>query len=189
MDTAEEIWNDKRKEKADKQSLYERLEYQGGLSAQHFSQRFLVLYNAEGTNVAATFFDRHSYELPLVVEHTVYWAAFANRNEADYLCAVLNSETVNLAIKPFQATGLLGERHIQKKLLELPIPTFDHENKAHTDIANLGVQAREQAAKVIGSGEYPAASSIARQRGFVRLNLKTTMKVIDKLVAALLMGK
>lgn len=188
MLTAEEIWNDKRKEKADKQSLYERLEYQGGLSAQHFSHRYLVLYNAEGTNVAATFFDRHSYALPLVVEHTVYWAALANRNEADYLCAVLNSQTVNLAIKPFQATGLLGERHIQKKLLELPIPTFDHENKAHTDIAKLGVQAREEAAKVIGSAEYPADTSIARQRGFVRLNLKDTMKGIDKLVAVLLKG-
>jgi hypothetical protein len=38
------------------------------------------------------------------------------------------------------------------------------------------------------SREYPAASSIARQRGFVRMNLKTKMKEIDKLVDALLNG-
>jgi hypothetical protein len=188
MQSAEEIWNDKRKGKVNKQNLYERLEYQGGLTAQHLNHRYLVLYNAEGTNVAATFVDRSSYALPLVVEHTVYWAAFADRNEADYLCAVLNSEVVNLAIKPFQAIGLLGERHIQKKVLELPIPTFDHENKAHVTIAAAGAQAGEEAAKLVNSGEYSADSSIARQRGFVRLNLKSTMKEIEKLVAHLLKG-
>src|SRR5580704_2226110 len=61
MHDAEEIWNDKRKDKAERQSLYEWLDYQGKLNAQHLNHRYLVLYNAEGTNVAATFFDRSSY--------------------------------------------------------------------------------------------------------------------------------
>jgi hypothetical protein len=176
-----------RGDKARKQTVYGRLEYQGGLSAQSFKQRHLVLYNAAGTNVSAAYFDRTKHP-GFVVEHKLYWAAFSDEREAHYVAAVLNSDMANKAIKPFQSTGLLGERDIEKKLLELPIPTFDHENKAHTDIAKLGAQAHAEAAEVVSSGEFPIGSSLARQRGIVRLNLKSTMKKIDKLVVHLLKG-
>jgi type I restriction-modification system DNA methylase subunit len=53
MQKAEGIWNTKRKDKADKQNLYERLDYQKELTRQVFSQRHLVLYNHSGMNVAA----------------------------------------------------------------------------------------------------------------------------------------
>jgi methylase of polypeptide subunit release factors len=186
MQGAEEIWNAKRKDKAEKQSLYERLDYQGELTSQDFNHRYLVLYNAEGTNVAATFFDRASRKLPLVVEHTVYWGAFASKDEAHYLTAVLNSQVVNLAIKPFQAIGLLGERHVQKKLLELPIPTFNHESAKHKEIARFGLEASQKTEAVVSAGEFPLKTSIARQRAFIREHLKSELGEIDKLVAALL---
>ncbi|HEV3277207.1 MAG TPA: N-6 DNA methylase [Terriglobia bacterium] len=186
MEDAEKIWKEKRKDKAKNQNLYEWLDYQGKLTAQNFDQGYLVLYNAEGTNVAATFFDRGSIKSSLVVEHTVYWGAFADKDEAHYMSAVLNSETVNLAIKPFQATGLLGERHIQKKLLELPIPTYDHEDAKHTDIAHLGLEAWGKAQAALKSGEFPKATSLARQRAFIRTHLKAELMKIDKLVANLL---
>lgn len=186
MQNAERIWNAKRKDKAEKQSLYEWLDYQGKLSAQNLNHQYLVLYNAEGTNVAATFFDRKSQKLPLVVEHTVYWGTFANRDEAHYLCAILNSQVVNMAIKPFQATGLLGERHVQKKLLELPIPTFDHGNSRHSTIAELGFEAAKKTEAVVCPGAFPADTSLARQRAFIRVYLKSELKEIDKLVTALL---
>lgn len=41
--------------------------------------------------------------------------------EADYPGAVLNSPVVNEKIKPFQSRGLLGERDIPKKVLELQV--------------------------------------------------------------------
>ena len=186
MSDAEQLWNTKRGDKADKQDVYEWLDYQGKLSAQNLTQRYLVLYNAEGTNVAAAFFDRHTHTLPLIVEHTVYWAALASREEADYLCAVLNSEGVNLAIKPFQAMGLLGERHIQKKLLELPIPTFHHEDPKHVKISELGAKARETVALATKSGEFPIDSTVARQRAFIRTHLEAEMEEIDTLVIKLL---
>jgi hypothetical protein len=186
MSSAEQLWNTKRGDKADKQDVYEWLDYQGKLSAQNLTQRYLVLYNAEGTNVAAALFDRSTHTLPLIVEHTVYWAALASREEADYLCAVLNSEGVNLAIKPFQAMGLLGERHIQKKLLELPIPTFDHEDPKHVKISELGATARETVALATKSGEFPIDSTVARQRALIRTHLKTEMEEIDRLVIKLL---
>lgn len=186
MSSAEKLWNMKRADKADKQTAYERLAYQGGLSAQNLSYRFLMLYNAEGTNVSAALFDRIAHPLPLVVEHTVYWAALANEDEGNYLSAILNSEVVNLAIKPFQAIGLLGERHIQKKLLELPIPTFDHEDAKHLELSELGTNARSKTAMAIKSSGFPAGSSLAKQRAFIRAHLESDIAKIDKLVAKLL---
>jgi type I restriction-modification system DNA methylase subunit len=186
MQEAERLWNSKRKDKAEKQSLYERLDYQKELTRQEFRQRYLVLYNHSGMNVAAAFFDRGLQPIPFIVDVKLYWAAFTTREEADYVAAILNSETVNAAIKPFQSAGLLGERDIHKKLLELPIPTFDHENPKHRKISDLGAKAREAAVKLIQFGEFPLDSSIARQRGFMREHLKSELEEIDRLVAALL---
>lgn len=186
MHEAERTWKLKRKDKADKQTLYERLDYQRELTRQEFGQRFLVLYNHSGMNVAAALFDRASQPIPFIVDVKLYWAAFNTRDEADYVTAVLNSETVNLAIKPFQSVGLLGERDIHKKLLELPIPTFDHTNPKHQRISELGANAREVTVKLIQSGQFPVDSSIARQRGFIRKHLKSELDGIDRLVAVLL---
>jgi hypothetical protein len=186
MHEAEEIWNTKRKDKADKQSLYERLDYQKELTRQDLKQRYLVLYNHSGMNVAAAFFDRGVQEIPFIVDVKLYWAAFSTKEEADYVAAILNSETVNAAIKPFQSVGLLGERDIHKKLLELPIPTFHHENHMHVKISELGAKARHEAVKAIKSGTFPLDSSIAKQRSFMRKHLKDEMEEIDDLVAKLL---
>lgn len=185
MKEVERIWADRSGEKAGKQTVYEWLDYSGKLEAQHLHQRHLVLYNAAGTNVCAAYFDRDEHST-FVVDHKLYWAAFSSHQEAHYLSAILNSETVNAAIKPFQSVGLLGERDIHKKLLELPIPTYDHENAKHQKISELGAKAREEAVKAIRSGEFPVDSAIARQRGFMREHLKSELEEIDKLVAALL---
>ena len=120
------------------------------------------------------------------VDVKLYWAAFSTREEADYVVAVFNSETVNAAIKPFQSVGLLGERDIHKKLLELPIPTYNHEDPKHQKISKLGAKARETAVIAIRSGEFPLDSSIAKQRGFIRTHLEAEMEEIDALVAKLL---
>src|SRR5260370_39254993 len=68
MKDAEEIWNTKRKDKVDKQNLYERLDYQRELTRQEFRQRYLALYNHSGMNVAAAFFDRKTHLIPVVVD-------------------------------------------------------------------------------------------------------------------------
>jgi len=186
MKEAEQIWNSKREDKADKQSLYERLDYQKELTRQDLSQRYLVLYNHSGMNVAAAFFDRGTQKVPFIVDVKLYWAAFSNPEEADYVSAILNSETVNAAIKPFQSVGLLGERDIHKKLLDLPIPQYNHEDAKHRKIAELGAKARIEAARVIVSGDFPIDAGIAKQRGFIRTHLESEMEQIDGLVAKLL---
>ncbi len=185
MKAVEELWNTKRGDKADKQTVYEWLDYQGKLTAQSLRQRHLVLYNAAGTNVSAAYFDRHAYPT-FVVEHKLYGAAFADPDEAHYVVAILNSDTANQAIKPFQSTGLMGERDIEKKLLELPIPIFNAEDAIHKKLSELGAAAKQSARGALNSGTFPADGSLARQRGFIRTHLEAELEEIDKLVISLL---
>ena len=125
MVKCEKLWIEKREDKAVNQTVYERIDYQKGISAQSPNHRHLILYNAAGKNISASYFDRETAPMPFVVESKLYWASFSSLEEADYLCAILNSEFINEAMKPFQSAGLLGERDIHKKALGLPIPEFD----------------------------------------------------------------
>ena len=97
-------------------------DYSGKLPPQRPSQRHLVLYNAAGTNVSATYCDREGLASPFVVDHKLYWTACEAAEEAHYLVAIFNFASVNLAIKPFQSTGLLGERYIHKSCWKCPLP-------------------------------------------------------------------
>lgn len=185
MEQAEDIWKEKRGAKTS-HTLLEWLDYSSKLTAQSPSHRHLVLYNAAGTNVSATYCDRQAIDLPLLVEHKLYWAPFSIAAEAQFVAAVLNSASVNRAIKPFQSTGLLGERDIEKKLLDVSLPLFNSENPIHKAISDLGSEAHRQAAALTRDPNFPSDSSLARQRAFVRTALSETLAEIDGLVRKLL---
>ena len=121
-----------------------------------------------------------------MVDVKLYWAAFSDAEEANYVAAVLNAEVVNASIKPFQSVGLLGERDIHKKVLDLPIPVYNHTSEQHHRIAELGERARQEATGIVKSPGFPAATSLARQRAFVRQGLKDTLAEIDRLVRRIL---
>jgi hypothetical protein len=184
MHEAETLWNAARKQKAESQTLYERLDYQRGLTIQDLKHPYLVLYNAAGTNISAAVFHRKSLALPFVVEHKLYWAAFDSAEEAHYLAAILNSNVPNDEIKPFQSLGLMGERDIEKKVLELPIPVFDEKKSNHQKLARLSTQAHSQAAAFITATTLP--DSLAKKRGMVRKAVSATIEQIDAIVAEVL---
>ncbi len=185
MEQAEKIWEEKRGVKTS-HTLLQWLDYSGKLTSQSPAHRHLVLYNAAGTNVSATYCDRKAINLPLLVEHKLYWAAFNNPAEAYFVTAVLNSASVNEAIKPFQSTGLLGERDIEKKLLDVPIPTFNSKIALHSELSELGRQAHIQAQTTIHDLYFPAGASLARQRAYIRTALADSLAKIDVLVKKLL---
>ncbi|HEV2498283.1 MAG TPA: N-6 DNA methylase [Terriglobia bacterium] len=186
MQKAESIWEQKRGVKSARHTAIEWLDYQGKLTRQNLHASHLVLYNASGTNVSAAYLDRESLPAPFVVDHKLYYAALADQMEADFLTALLNSKVANDAIKPFQSSGLLGERDIHKKLLDLPIPTFNPDNQAHPQLAELGGRARQEAVRAIKAPDFPARSSLARQRAFIRKKLANTLGEIDKTVRKML---
>jgi hypothetical protein len=185
MREAEAIWKSKRGGKAKRQTLYERLDYHGELTNQDLRHRHLVLYNAAGSNLSAAHVDRESMSAPFVVEHKLYWMYCRTSDEADYLAAILNSEAVNEAIKPFQSTGLMGERDIEKKVLDLPIPLFRSDDSLHRELVTLGVSAGSQVRELVAAG-LPA--SLARRRAAVRKGIANTLAEIDLSVRELIQG-
>ncbi|HEV2202429.1 MAG TPA: N-6 DNA methylase [Bryobacteraceae bacterium] len=184
VEEAERIWEQRREKKAGSETLIEWLDYQGKLTAQRSRDKYIVLYNKSGTNVSAVGVRKAEFALPLVIDHTVYSGTVSSAEEADYLTSLLNSSLSNEAIKPFQAMGLLGERDIHKKLLDLPIPRFKPEDSRHVALARLGRQARERIGTLLKGSKLP--TSLARQRGWAREQVKNELAEIDQIVKKLL---
>lgn len=184
MDKADALWRKHRGAKAKKQTIYDWLNYQNKLTAQNFGQRHLVLYNAAGTHVAAAYVDRNDVDMRLIVEHKLYWAAVDSQAEGDYLAAFLNSTVVNEAIKPFQSMGLLGERDIEKKVLEVAIPRYRAADERHRALAELGGVARRRASELVLSNELP--KGLGQRRTWIREQLKATVFEIDAVAKQLL---
>lgn len=183
METAESIWKEKRGAKSS-QNLYKWLDYTSKLTRQRAAARYVVLYNAPGTDVSATTADLSTLTALFVAEHTLYRADFESLDEANFVSGILNSAITNEAIKPFQSMGLQGERHVEKKVLELPIPRYNANDRVHVRLAELSASAHDAAAKFVATTPLP--KSLARQRAAVRSHLKEILAEIDSIVEKLL---
>jgi hypothetical protein len=161
-------------------SMFETLNYFGKLMVQDPMAKFWVLYCASGTNVCASVYENN---FQLWVEHTVYWhVPTSGKNEAYYLSSVLNSTSLNELIKPFQAKGLLGERHVEKKILDVGIPKFDSRNATMIALSQLGLQLSNKVSESIA--EF-TAKSIGKKRSDIRKRFQKEFSEIDDLVMEL----
>jgi methylase of polypeptide subunit release factors len=150
FEQAQKIWEKLATEKNLKEypRLINYIDYNGTLRAQDPSKRYLVLSNAAGKNVVSCVIDREKLE-KFFIDHnaiaprgfvaekkTIYYETNCEL-EAHYLCAILNSDVVNKAIKSFQTKGLWGERDIVRRPFMLPIPKFNPNNQVHRKLAEL----------------------------------------------------
>lgn len=103
-----------------------------------------------------------------------------------YLGAIFNAPKVDALIKPMQARGLWGPRHICKKVLELPIPQFDAKNIVHHQLAELGKECSAKVERWLASGGAGNIKSIGKLRGMAREMLKDELKEIDGVVKKIL---
>jgi hypothetical protein len=143
MNKAEKLWADHSSE--GKMSLIERWNYQRGLVNQFPVAQVRLLYAASGTHPSAVILRNDR----AIIEHKLYWAPFVDENSANYLCAILNSETSRLRAAQYQSRGQFGARDFDKVIWNLPIPRYDAKVKLHRDLAEAGKSAEETAALVI----------------------------------------
>lgn len=179
LSKAERVWA--RHNESDR-TLVGQLNYINQLSAQFPIAPIRVVYAKAGTLPAACVIT----DQRAVIDHMLYWMAAETRVEADYLAAILNSETARLRIESFQARGQFGARHFDKVVFNLPIPRFDPGADLHAALADAALRAERIAAAVV----FPEGVKFQRARRLVRDALTNAgiAADIDGLVARLLDG-
>ena len=129
----------------------EQLDYYGKLSGQFPIAPMRVVYTKSGTNPAACFVQDET----ATVDSQLYWAPVETREEAQYSCAILNSETLRAGVQRYQARGQWGARHFDKYVFNLPIPRFESGKATHRALADAGQTAADVAHRVpFKEGEY-----------------------------------
>jgi hypothetical protein len=121
---------------------------------------------------------------PFFAEHKTYWTNVQTADEGHFLVSFLNSYKVTEIVKPFQSKGLMGERDIEKKVLEVPIPQYKDKNAMHRRLARIGADAGEKVADYIKAEGWQG--SLAKMRSGVRELLDSELKEIDELVEKIL---
>ena len=173
-------------------TLIEQLDYYGKLSAQLTWQAnpeyrpFRVAYAKSGTPTAAVIEDDEA-----IVENILNWIACSSKAEADYLLAVINSDALYDAIKPFMPKGQFGARHVHKHLWRLPIPEFDGGDSLHVSIAGAGRQAAAGVERELGNlrQRFPRLTvTIARREIRKWLRESAEGKRVEEVVGLLLGG-
>ncbi len=81
--------------------------------------------------------------------------------EAHYLLAIINSQTLYEAATPLMSKGQFGARDLHKHLWKLPIPEYDPANPQHAAISEAGQAAAQEAGQA-------AAQEVARQLARLR---------------------
>ena len=109
----------------------------GKLHKQDFmTAKWMVVVGASGSNPCAAYIDLSKYRKnKLVVDQTLYWALVDSKQEALYVCGLINSESMIDAIRLYQPEGGFGRRHIHT-LPYMLIPRFSKANALHKAVAD-----------------------------------------------------
>ena len=134
---------------ATKMDLLGQLDYYGKLSSQLQWKRepgdrhIRIVYSGWGAPTAALLHDNDA-----IVDYKLFWVACRDLQEAHYLLAVINSDTLAEAVNKYTTPNWAGKtRDLQKHLWKLAIPEFDPGNALHVDVSNAGEAATLGAAQ------------------------------------------
>lgn len=189
----EELWIKNRTEKSKQLTVYQWLNYRNKLTVQKYNSNYKVLYLASGANLASYVLNsKEKYKINVgendfvtdsfFVDYTLFYSDIENKDEAYYLSSILNSNTLNTMIKPLQAKGSFGPRHIVKLPLTFPFPKFDPNNKLHKELAEIGIICHKKVEQIIPS---ISLRSIGKIRTELRKTLAAEFSIIDKNVESL----
>ncbi len=178
---------DSKKKVSTAMSWLERLDYQKLLTKQKPRQENKVIYNKSGTHISAFVLDEAA-QRPVMHQHptqgfvwdyTTYAYSTPVVAEAHYLSAILNTPSVDIAIKAFQTRGLYkGERDITRTPFEAcSIPPFDVNNADHMALARLSQAAHAKIQALKASGGLKGSVYTIRDQS--RAAVKDELEAID----------
>ena len=144
------LW-DENKGVNDKKTLSQRLDYSRVMSSQlrwirdPGNRATRIAYTTSGEPTAALVEDQKA-----ILDTSLYQLTCRDLNEAHYLLAIINSNALAAAVKPFCPTNWARKiRTLHKHLWKLPIPEFDSNNALHERLSRLGEEAAEEARQLL----------------------------------------
>ena len=155
---AKSHWEDN-KAAASKLNLFGQVDYLGKLSSQltwqhNTSKRSVrIVYTQNGTPTASLIETDDT-----LIDYKLFWVTCKDISEANYLLAIINSDTLADAVNQYTTPNWAGNtRDLEKHLWKLPIPEFDAGEPLHQAVADAG------AAAALGASERLA--ELRAQRG------------------------
>ncbi|MFX1406795.1 MAG: N-6 DNA methylase [Promethearchaeota archaeon] len=109
-------------------TLFENLNYWNKLTKQFKNKKYIVVYNASGSNLKAAVINNEKKNI--VIDSENYYLSTDSLNEAYYLSAILNSPLLSKSIKLIKSS-----RHIHKRPFLFNIPLWESENELHRKLA------------------------------------------------------
>ena len=94
---------------------------------------FLVVYGAGGSKTCAAYMKVVS---EIVIDQTIYYYIADTEDEAIFMTALLNSNSIEKVNAAYQAQGQFGKRHIHTLPAE-SIPAFDYNNQNHVKLVSI----------------------------------------------------
>jgi len=191
LDKCEALWKEKRLEKADRMTIYQRLDRYRGLTRQRRKQytvvypdvnRVMLASVLAGDGVLSGPGSQRRGEAPLMIESAMYYADTDSQDEAFYLAAWLNSPILDELLQSFRRKKQGGHPHVHKKVWEFPIPLYDPSSAEHRSMASLGEKCARVAAKItreVGAKGEKAGLKDLRNR--IREELKDQLAEIGAL--------
>ena len=190
--TISSLW-EVNKAEATRLSLIDQLDYMGKLSSQLKWQsspptlRIRVVYTKSGEPTAAIIRDDRA-----LIDHLLYWIPCRDGDEANYLLAIINSDTLQEAVQPFMSKGQFGARDLHKHLWKLPIPEYDPGSQLHVEITQAGASAAtgaaDQLAALLKGRGNRLTSTITRRELRKWLRASDEGKAVETAVIRLLAG-
>ncbi len=204
FENCEKIWNEKRGEKAESMDIYKRINYHKLLETQDPNKKFKVLYPTSATYLISCVVDVKDSEIltmrsdnfefklqGIIIDTKCYHYETDNKDEAYYLCAILNSNIIDNIIKPMQSQGKWGPRDIHKKVLEIPIPKFNKLNSLHLKLSSKGKILSSKVLKILPEvlekyeGKLITGSHIGHIRSKIKKEIELELNELDDLILEL----
>ncbi|MCK4779315.1 MAG: hypothetical protein KAT57_03970, partial [Candidatus Lokiarchaeota archaeon] len=120
-----------KKETSKINTLFANLNYWNKLKKQINNKSYIVVYNANGSNLKAAVIDNDKQKVIIGTEN--YYYSTDSENEAYYLSAIFNDPNLAKKIKSIKSS-----RHIHKRPFMFPIPIYDKNNDVHEKLARTG---------------------------------------------------
>jgi hypothetical protein len=174
----QKYWLENRTEKNQKVTQLEYLNWKNKLVKQDLNKRYIAAYAASSSDVNAAVIDTHQFNGRFVLEHVTYGYYTDSKEEAYYLTGVFNSNTPNELIKDFQTKGLLGPRHVHRRILEVPFPKYIKSSDAHSSISGI---AQEIERKILNDSDILSAGNIGKVRQVIRKQFASDFNRLDTL--------